>query len=231
MSSAGKARRFGSARVAGGTADKRQERAKVLLSSPRQLPVSQQSSPGAPHVVPLNRHPVRGQNRPAHGVGTQIVCVAPAATSHPLPSGGSEAHVWDAVEQNSVAAQSAFETQARVLAVTVPPSGMNVHCLVIAESQYWFTLHSTPLLQASLPAIVFGRLPTAPIQSVAPHALCNVTVREPGGHLWPAASPRPTRSRTRTRPARTPCGYEPRRIISSTSGRCEFRIDGACNVE
>src|SRR5262245_20557522 len=231
MSSAGKARRFGSARVAGGTADKRQERAKVLLSSPRQLPVSQQSSPGAPHVVPLNRHPVRGQNRPAHGVGTQTVCVVPAAISQPLPSGGSEAHVWVAVEQNSVPAQPAFVVQARVLAVSVPPSGANVHCRVIAESQYWFTLHSTPLLQVSLPAMVFGRLPTAPIQSVTPPAFRNVTERAPGGHPWPAASPRPTRSRTRTRPARTPRGYGPRSIISSMSGRSELRIDGVCDVE
>jgi hypothetical protein len=112
MSPVGYVRKLGSASVAGGTAYSRQYSEKVLLSSPRQLPVSQQSTPGEPHVVPLKRQPVRAQNRPAQGVGTQMSCPRPAGTSQPLPFEGTDAQVPVAVEQNSVAAHSAFAEQA-----------------------------------------------------------------------------------------------------------------------
>jgi hypothetical protein len=63
-------------------------------------------------------------------------CPRPAGTSQPLPSEGTDAQVPVAVEQNSVAAHSAYAEQARVLGASVAPTGMNVHWWVIAESQY-----------------------------------------------------------------------------------------------
>jgi hypothetical protein len=183
MSPVGYVRKLGSASVAGGTADSRQYSEKVLLSSPRQLPVSQQSTPGEPHVVPLKRQPVRAQNRPRPG--RRHADVLPAARRHfPAVTIRGDRRAGPRRRRAEFGRGAFGVRRAGTRARSERRADRDERALV-GDCRVAVLIHvAFAAARARRSAgLGPGTLPTAPTQSVAPQSLVTVTLRVPAGHV------------------------------------------------